>query len=165
MLIYCNLERQRSTTYLKPWSRHGAGGRVRWPTSPDPSRGACFLLRGPDSSSGALIRLSGIWSVPRGPDTSRGALIRIWEPCRSVKAGPLPDPRGPDSSSGALLCPVGPNLSQWALIHPSGPWSVRRSPGPSHEALIHPAGPWRGSGPSRRGPYLTHEVPIPPPGP
>ena len=111
------------------------------PANPDPSRRACFVLRGSGSSSGAPIRLSGLWYVPRGPDTSRGAPIRLSGPW-SVKAGPLPaDPRGPDSSSGALTRPVGPQSipmgpdpSLGALIRPADPWYVLRG-------LIHPLAP------------------------
>ena len=55
-----------------------------------------------------------------------------------------------------------------ALDRLVGLWFVFQDSGPSHGAMIHPAGPWfvfRGPGPSRRVPYLTREVPLPPPGP
>ena len=45
----------------------------RGPANPDPSRRACFVLRGPGSSSGAPIHLLGLWSV-------HGALMHLAGP-------------------------------------------------------------------------------------
>ena len=58
------------------------------PRGPDPSRRALVRPVSPDLSSGALVRLVGLWSVP----------------------GVLVCPAGPDSSSscGALFRPVRP---------------------------------------------------------
>ena len=118
---------------LEAYMRWAAELEDRGPANPDPSRRACFVLKGPGSSSGALIRLSGLWSAPRGPDTSRGALIRLSGP-RFVKAGPLPDPRDPDSSSGVLIRPVGPQ-SIPALVRPAEPSLILRGPDAFYGAL------------------------------
>ena len=113
----------------------------------------------------ALVRLSGLWSVPRGPDLSRGALIRL-SGTRSIKAGALtwparswflfralirpagPSfPRAPDPSLGALIRPAGPDSScgiRFFLQNPGsscGPWFVMRDPILHTESWFIPQGP------------------------
>ena len=123
----------------------------RRPANPDPSRRACFVLRGPGSSSRAPIRLSELWPVPRGPDTSCGpdssfgALVR--------QGGALTWParsrfllRGPDLSQWALIYPLGRWSVPWIPGTSQGAWSISRRPDPSRGALIRHAGPYSSCG-------------------
>ena len=78
-----------------------------------------FVLRGPDSSCGALARPVRSWSVLRGPGSSREVLIRPTVPWFA--------PRVLDPSHRALWFVLqGPDLS-------CGPWFVTRRPGPCDE--------------------------------
>ena len=75
--------------------------------------GPCFVLEGPCSSHGAMIRLVGPWYVLRGPGSSCGALVHL--------AGPWFILRGPDSSRGVLISLAGPESTFGVMIRPVGP--------------------------------------------
>ena len=105
-----------------------------------------FVLRGTDSSCGALVLPAGVlihsagpWFLPRRPDSSTGARFVQRGPtssCRpsSVSRGPA-CPAGPDPSCGALIRHAGPDSTFGALIRPEGPRFILRGPAPFR-------GPW-----------------------
>ena len=112
----------------------------------DPSRGPCFVLWGPCSCCGVLIRPNwdpysscralihpaGLWFILRGPDPPRGALIRLM--------GPWFVQRNPDLYSGPWFVPRNPDPSRV-------PWFVLQGPDSSCKSrfvlggLIRPVGP------------------------
>ena len=132
---------------------------VLW--GPDSSCGALLRPPGPDSSCGALLRPAGphpsrgALLIPRGPDPSCGALIGHSGPDSTF--GALIRPAGPDSYCEALIRSVVPDLSRRALIHLAGPdlscGALIRLAGPSRGARVRSVEPWfflRGPDPSRR---------------
>ena len=106
--------------------------------------GAWFVLRGPDSSRGALIPPAAPSSVSRGPACPAGP----WFVMRAVirRSGPWSVLRGHDSYCEALIRSVVLDLSHRALIHLTGPdlscGALIRLAGPSRGALVRSVEPW-----------------------
>ena len=137
--------------YCGPWFVPRGHNRSHGPWSilrgSDPSRGSWSVPRELIRPAGALIHLAGPCFVLQGPDSSCGTLIRpvvsrfvsqgLIRPCVA-----LIRPVGLDSSCGALVWPAGPCSVQRVLIHPAGPRSVQRGTDSLCGALIRPAGPW-----------------------
>ena len=121
-------------------------------------RGVWFVLRGSDSSIGALIR--GLIR-PAGSGSSCGTLIR--------PAGQRSALHCHDSSCGlwfvlrALVRLVGPWIVVQAQTRPAGSWLILRWPDPSRGTLIHPRGPDSFYGPwscVKQGPSPSHRALI-----
>ena len=126
---------------------HSAGNLPLW-----------FVLRGPGSSRGALVRSARPFFVLRGSHSSRRVLVCPTGPW-SVSRRHYPFcglwfiPRGPAMSHLPSLVLRGPDPSRmvlirpWALICHAGPWSdlrgrfVLRGPDSSYGVLLRPAGP------------------------